>query len=98
MLSGSMASPALVSQCSRFVFCRDDALLEPVTTPHVNHLHNGDILGLWQEEVDERRHDEHPSSEEEENVVLEVAQNGQECLCDDEGEDQVGSNGDTLAS
>jgi hypothetical protein len=79
------------------VFGRNDALPKPMLAPHVDHLLNWHILGLRQEEVDENCHDDHPTREEEEDSIPEVTQDGEERLCDDEGEQHVGGNRDTLA-
>lgn len=74
-----------------------EAFPEPVLLPDaVGHLLDGDVLGLGKEEEDEDGHDEDPGGEEGEDAVLEVAEHGEEGLRDDEGEEEVDADGDTL--
>ena len=53
---------------------------EPVFLPDLDHLLDGDVLRLRQEEVDERCHHHHPSPEEVEQPEFQVAQQSQEDL------------------
>eukprot|EP01084_Bolivina_argentea_P221184 374686_1 len=69
---------------------------EPVALPHKNHLLNGHILGLRQEEGDEHRHYHHPSAEEVEEPELHHAQHGQKELPDHERAEHVHRDGDAL--
>lgn len=71
-----------------------DALPQPVSAPHVDHLLNRQSLSLRQVEDNEDGHDHHPPGEEEEDAVLEVAQDGEEDLSDDEGLDEVDTDSD----
>ena len=57
--------------------------------PHDDHLLDGDVLGLGQEEVDEDGHDHHEEGEEDEQTELQVAEHCEEDLGDDEGEDHI---------
>ena len=84
-----------------FLICGiiDKPLPEPMLLPHsLGHLFDGDILSLGQQEKHEDRHDEDPAREEQEDTKLEVAEHREEGLCNDEGEEQVNTNGDTLTS
>lgn len=65
--------------------------------PHpLCHLLNGDILSLGDQEKDEGGHDEDPSREEKEDSKLEVAQHGEESLCNEKREEEVNTDRDTL--
>lgn len=57
--------------------------------PHHNHLFNGHILRLRQEEVDKRGHHTHKEREEDEQTELQMTQQSQENLRDYECEDHV---------
>lgn len=74
----------------------DIALPEPVPGPNKVHLLNWNALRLRDEEEGEELHDHHPGGEEQEDAPLHGAQHGQEALCDQEREEQVGGDGDTL--
>ena len=76
---------------------RDESGPEGMSAPHTVHLLDGHILRLGQEEVDEERHDDHPTGEEEEDAELEVAEHGEEGLRNDEGEEEVDGDVDGLA-
>lgn len=76
----------------------DEPLPEPVLLPHsLRHLFNRDILCLGYQEKHEHRHDQDPPRKEQEDAELEVAEHGEEGLRNDEGEEQVDANGDTLS-
>ena len=71
---------------------------EPVGSPYVDHLVDGDAFGLRQEEERESAHDSQPRREEEEDPELERAEHGQEGLRHHELEEHIGEHGNALGS
>jgi hypothetical protein len=67
----------------------DEPLPVPVVGPDLVHLLDGDTLGLGEKEVDEERHGDLPGAEEVEEAELEAAEQHEEDLRDDKGEDHV---------
>lgn len=65
--------------------------------PHEDHLLDGHILRLREEEGDEDGHDDHPRREQVEEAKLQVAERGHERLCHHEGEEHVDGDSDGLA-
>ncbi|KAL8162697.1 hypothetical protein V2J09_014186 [Rumex salicifolius] len=63
----------------------------------VDHLINGDSLRLRQEVDDENAHDDDPSREEDEDERPHPAEHRQERLCEKEGEEHVGADGECVA-
>lgn len=78
------------------VFVSNELAPEPVGFPHQDHLFNGDILGLREEKGDEDGHNHHPSSKEVEEAKLHVAEHCEKYLGNDEGEEHVDGDIDTL--
>lgn len=71
-------------------------LPEPVLSPDPLHLFNRHILRLRQQQEHEHRHRRHPCAEEEENPALEMAQHRQKRLPNQESEQKIHRNRDTL--
>lgn len=69
--------------------CRHNVLPEPVPSPHQYHLFNRNSFGFGQEDVDEDRHHSDPTGEEEEDAVLQAAEEGEKRLRDYESEKKV---------
>ena len=75
----------------------DEPLPEPVIAPEVEHLLNGDLLGLGEEEEDEERHEKDERREQKEDSPSEMTERSQKALGYGCSEEEINADHHALA-
>ncbi|KAH9613336.1 hypothetical protein KSS87_003944, partial [Heliosperma pusillum] len=86
-LSASSLRKKSINQVS--IFCESRVLLPHLVSDGINRY----AFSFRQEEDDKQGHNKNPCREEDEDVGSHVAKHGKESLCDQKGEQHVGTNG-----